>query len=90
MAMVQPDPLKKKQPRAQRASKRKLDLALFEPPLELKEKKRSLGPVARVKVFAVACRGMMFLSNFKLNKRKGMKRSKGLWQGNPLWHWEGT
>ena len=38
----------------------------------------------------VACRGMMFLSNFKLNKRKGMKRSKGLWRGNPLWQWGET
>ena len=47
MAMVQPDPLKKKEPRAQRASKRKLDLAMFELPMELQEKKRSLGPVAR-------------------------------------------
>ena len=31
--------------------KRKLDLALFELPSELKEKKQRLGPVARVKVF---------------------------------------
>ena len=40
MAMVQPDPLKKKEPRAQRASKHKLDLALFELPLELKGKNK--------------------------------------------------
>ena len=40
MAMVQPNPSKKKQPRAQRASKRKLNLAAFELLLELKEKKK--------------------------------------------------
>ena len=42
------------------------------------------------KSLGVACRGMMFLSNFKVNKRKGMKRSKGLWRGNPLWQWGET
>ena len=88
---VQPDPLKKKQPRAQRASKRKLDLALFELPLELKEEKKgTLDRLHGSRSLEVACRGMMFLSNFKLNKRKGIKRSKGLWQANPLWHWEET
>ena len=70
MAMVQPDPLQKKQPRAQRASKRKLDLALFELPLELKEKKRSLGPVARVKVFGGCLSGDDVFEQFQAQQKE--------------------
>ena len=78
MAMVQHNPRQKKQARAQRASKRKLELALFELPTELQKKKGTLDRLPGSKSFGVACRGMMFFNNFKLNKRKRMKKSKGL------------
>ena len=65
--MVQPDPLKKKEPRVQRASKCKLDLALFELPLEPQKKKGTLDRLPGSKSSGVACRGRMFFSNFKLN-----------------------
>ena len=55
-----------------------------------KEKKGTLGRLHGSKSLEVACRVLMFFSNFKLNKKKGMKGSKGLWRGNPLWHWEET
>ena len=42
------------------------------------------------KSLVVACGVMMFFSNFKLNKRKGMKMNKGPWRGNQLWHWGHT
>ena len=51
MKNVEPSEKKKKSQREIRSMKRKLDLALFELPSELKEKKQRLGPVARVKVF---------------------------------------
>ena len=76
--MVQPDPLKKKQPRAQRASKRKLDLALFELPLELKEKKRSLGTVARVKVLGGCLSGDDFFEQFQAQQKERDEKEQTL------------
>ena len=70
MAMVQPDPFKKKEPRGKRASKRKLDLALFDLPMELQEKKRSLGPVARVKVFGGCLSGDDVFEQFQSQQKE--------------------
>ena len=70
MAIVQPDPLKKQEPRAQRASKRKLDLALFELLLKPKEKQRNLGPVARVKVFGGCLSGNDVFQQFQAQQKE--------------------
>ena len=48
---MEPSKKKKKSLREIRSMKRKLHLALFELPSELKEKNQRLGPVGRVKVF---------------------------------------
>ena len=79
MAMVQPDLPPKKEPRGKRASKRKLDLALFELPMELQEKKRSLGPVARVKVFGGCLSGDDVFEQFQgQQKERDEKEQRAL------------
>ena len=69
MAMVQPDALKKKEPWAQRASKRKLNLALFELLLELKKKRNPLW-VAPVKVFGGCLSGDDVFQQFQAQQKE--------------------
>ena len=90
MAMVQATPSKKRNHEVSGLRSANSTLPLFELPMELQEKKGASDRLPGSKSLGVACRGMMFFGNFKLHKRKGMKRSKGLWRGNPLWQWGET